>query len=184
MSCSEGFSEEEFSDGNESESDSEPEEDPEKRRKDMDRLVPQLDPGEYGQMPATFHKSQRVGSSKESQDVKMDTAAPPEKKEKELPKEEVKTRPSRQPIIARDRYDGVDSDDETDEEDNEADSEDEEDQPQVVGDVEVDMEEEQEEFLEFSRQALGISDEHWSQMIKDRKERGGEPLTFFLICSS
>ena len=183
MSCSEGFSDEEFSDGNESESDSEPEEDPEKRRKDMDRLVPQLDPGEYGQMPATFHKSQRVGPSKESQDVKMDTEAPPE--EEEIPKEEVKAKPLRQPIITRDRYDGVDSDDETDEEDNEVDSEDEEDQPQVVGDVEVDMEEEQEEFLEFSRQALGISDEHWSQMIKDRKERGGESTpSLLLICSS
>lgn len=78
----------------------------------------------------------------------------------------------RPPIIPRDRYDGVDSDDETDEEEFE-DDESEEDRPQVVGEIEIDMDEEEEEFLEFSRQALGITDEQWSTIIKDRKDRGG-----------
>ncbi len=93
-------------------------------------------------------------------------------------------KPLRPPILPRDKYDGVDSDDESDEEDAEMDSEDEEDQPQVVGDVEVDMGEEEEEFLEFSRQALGISDEQWSDIVKDRKDRGGMIFISFEILSS
>ncbi|KAG1755004.1 SGT1 protein-domain-containing protein [Suillus paluster] len=54
----------------------------------------------------------------------------------------------------------------------EEDVESEEDRPQVVGDIEVDMDEEEAEFLEFSRQALGISDQQWGDIIKDRKGRG------------
>jgi len=34
------------------------------------------------------------------------------------------------------------------------------------------MEEEEEEFLEFSRQALGINDEQWQEIVKDRRDRG------------
>ncbi|KAG5220678.1 SGT1 protein [Salix suchowensis] len=67
-----------------------------------------------------------------------------------------------------------DSDDETDEEEEE---EDEEDQPQLVGDIEVDMGEEEEEFLEFARQTLGINDEQWESIIKDRTDRGDDPQT-------
>jgi hypothetical protein len=84
------------------------------------------------------------------------------------------SRPVRAPILTRDRYEGVDSDDDTDEENEPVDEEEEEEQPQLVGEVEVDMAEEEEEFLEFSRQALGISDEHWQQILRERKDRGGE----------
>jgi hypothetical protein len=64
----------------------------------------------------------------------------------------------------------VDSDDETDEDDQGDESE--EECPQVIGEIEIDMEEEEEEFLEFSRQALGISNEQWQEILEDRKNRG------------
>lgn len=128
----------------------------------MDRLVPGLEPQEYGRMPAKFHaNSQRTAPEKMDTDAPLveDTAPSPSKT-------------PRQPILTRERYDGVDSDDETDDE--AMDPESEEDQPQVVGDIEVDMGEEEEEFLEFSRQALGISNEQWEEIVKERKGRGGE----------
>lgn len=71
----------------------------------------------------------------------------------------------------RDKYEGVDSDDETDEEID--DDESEEERPEVVGEVEIDMGEEEEEFLEFARQTLGISDKQWKDILQDRKERNG-----------
>jgi len=50
-----------------------------------------------------------------------------------------------------------------------------EDAPVVVdGDGDVDMGEEEEEFLKFSREALGISQEMWDGILNDRKGRGGE----------
>ena len=35
------------------------------------------------------------------------------------------------------------------------------------------MEEEQEEFLEFARHALGVSDEQWNAIVDERRARGG-----------
>ncbi|KAK0208455.1 SGT1 protein-domain-containing protein [Desarmillaria ectypa] len=164
----EDFSDEEFSDGSMStNSDGRDEEDPAKRQADMDKLVPGIDPSEYGQMPASFHSnSQKI----RPMDGKNDTEKTDAKKATSNTEHPEKA--LRPPILPRDKYDGVDSDDESDEEGAEMDSEDEEDQPQVVGDIEVDMGEEEEEFLEFSRQALGISDEQWSNIVKDRKDRG------------
>lgn len=145
------------------------------RQAAMDKLVPALEASDYGKMPPSYHSnSQRVAPVDESADVieesDKEKSAPRSKSE---PQE--KQKPIRPPIIPRDKYDGVDSDDETDEEE-EAD-ESEEDRPQVVGEIEIDMEEEEEEFLEFSRQALGISDAQWSEIVMDRKDRGG--MIFF-----
>ena len=42
-----------------------------------------------------------------------------------------------------------------------------------MGDVEIDMNEEEDEFLEFARQALGLTDDQWKDIVKDRKDRGG-----------
>ena len=137
----------------------------------MDSLVPALEPSEYGQMPATYHSnSQRVTPATVLNDAE-DNLEGHKKSSESQTKSNVETRPIRPPIIQRDKYDGIDSDDETEEED--LDDESEEDRPQVVGDVEIDMEEEEEEFLEFSRQALGISNEQWQEIVKDRKGRGG-----------
>ena len=137
----------------------------------MDSLVPALEPSEFGQMPATYHRnSQRVTPATVTTHVE-DNLERHKKSPESQTKGNVEARPIRPPIIPRDKYDGIDSDDETEEEDLDDDSE--EDRPQVVGDIEIDMEEEEEEFLEFSRQALGISDEQWQEIVKDRRDRGG-----------
>lgn len=145
------------------------------RQAAMDKLVPSLEPSEYGQMPPSFHaNSQRVAPTMETGVVEEEEGEQIKDETKNSTMPETSMRPIRQPILPRDRYDGVDSDDESDEEDGpEKDDESDEDQPQVVGDVEVDMGEEEEEFLEFSRQALGISDEQWSEIVRERKGRGG-----------
>ncbi|EGO02725.1 hypothetical protein SERLA73DRAFT_70211 [Serpula lacrymans var. lacrymans S7.3] len=133
----------------------------------MDKLVAPLDPSEYGQMPPSFHSnSQRVTKVMVDNDVvEADSGSGPSI-------EEVKpARQVRAPILTRDTYEGVDSDDETDEEDIEEDEDSEEDRPQVVGEVEVDMEEEMTEFLEFSRQTLGISDAQWGDIVREREGR-------------
>ena len=137
----------------------------------MDRLVPGLAPSEYGKMPPSFHSN----SQKLSQATKGSSGQP----DHSGLKTESPTKPIRPPILARNEFDGVVSDDETDEESAD-DEEDEEDRPQVVGEIEVDMAEEEEEFLEFSRQALGITDGQWKDIIRDRKTRGGENLKSLL----
>ncbi|KAJ7919076.1 SGT1 protein-domain-containing protein [Mycena leptocephala] len=142
------------------------EESPAARQAALDKLVPGLEPSEYGQMPASFHSnSQKVTPTTIETDVVEDA-----ENIKPSATTEPRSKPIREPIIPRDRYDGVDSDDETDEEE-EVDEE-EDDRPQVVGDIEVDMGEEEDEFLEFSRQALGITDDQWGEILRDRKSRG------------
>lgn len=145
----------------------------------MDKLVPGLEPSEYGQMPPSFHvNSQRVAPTMET-GVVEENGEPVKNETQDSTIPETPMRPIRQPILPRDKYDGVDSDDESDEEEGpEKDDESDEDQPQVIGDIEVDMGEEEEEFLEFSRQALGISDEQWGEIVRERKGRGGE---YFLL---
>ncbi|KAJ7785945.1 SGT1 protein-domain-containing protein [Mycena metata] len=158
---------EDFSDEPMTESDSE-EENPAARQAALDKLVPGLEPSEYGQMPASFHaNSQKVAPTT----IETDVVEEVEEDIKPSTPAEPRSKPIRQPIIPRDRYDGVDSDDETDEEE-EVEDEEEDDRPQVVGDIEVDMGEEEDEFLEFSRQALGISDDQWGEILRDRKSRG------------
>lgn len=177
---SEEFSDDEFSDEHLSEdSDSDSPEEPDtpealaERKAAMDRLVPGLDPSEYGQMPASFSKSQKVAPSTIATDIVGDI---PEDGISKANTETPMEKPIRRPILPRDDFDGVDSDDETDEDDEE--EEEEEDRPQIVEDVDIDMDEEEAEFLEFSRKALGISDDQWKDIVKDRQERGGN----FLLC--
>lgn len=157
------------------------------RREAMDKLVAPLEQGEYGKMPASFSQSQRVKPTNMDTEVieeaaTVDTGANARvvssspKKFSATVHEQAESKPQarsiRPPIFPRDEYEGaVDSDDESDSAP--SDDELEEDQPQVVGDVEIDMDLEEEEFLEFSRQALGISDAMWNDIVKDRKERGG-----------
>jgi len=124
----------------------------------MNNLVPGLESSEYGKMPAAFHaNSQKV--------------APITTTLKVVGEDETRSKPIRGPILPRDNFDGVDSDDETDEESEE--EEEEEDWPQVVGDVEIDMREEAEEFLHFSRQTLGINEKQWNDIVQERQNRGG-----------
>ncbi|KZT06347.1 uncharacterized protein LAESUDRAFT_679939 [Laetiporus sulphureus 93-53] len=138
------------------------------RQAAMDKLVPGILPSEYGKMPPSFHSnSQRVAPIT----IETETREVPTKGSDASAG--LRKRPIRPPILPRDKYEGVDSDDETDgESGGEGDEEDEEDKPQVVGDVEIDMNEEEDEFLEFARQALGISDEQWGDIVKERTDRG------------
>ncbi|RPD63222.1 SGT1-domain-containing protein [Lentinus tigrinus ALCF2SS1-6] len=132
----------------------------------MDRLVPAIDPSDYGRMPPSFHSnSQRVAPITIETEIvttgQVDNMSA-----------SVRPRPIRAPILPRDKFDGVDSDDETDEEGVAEDQEDDDEYPQVVGEVEIDMAEEEDEFIEFARQALGVSDEQWKSILDERKERG------------
>ena len=172
MLYSEEFSDEEFSEESTSDSSDDNDhklDDPVARQKAMDDLVPALDASEYGQMPSSYSKSQSIARTTVENDII--TSEDPKGNHQATSRSKPYSRPIRQPILTRNKYDGVDSDDESEDEDG---SESEEERPQVVGDVEIDMEEEEDEFLEFSRQALGISDDQWKDIIRDRKERGGK----------
>ncbi len=152
----------------------------------MDKLVTGIEPSEYGKMPPSFYSnSQKIAPS--SADDMM-TEQPPEEIQQPasdappVPDKESLGRPIRQPILVRDKYDGVDSDDETDEEDEAgiggvgiggSDDDEEEDRPQVVGEVEIDMAEEEDEFIEFAKEMLGIKEDQWENIMQDRKDRGG-----------
>ncbi|KAL7285726.1 hypothetical protein ACG7TL_000831 [Trametes sanguinea] len=139
------------------------------RQEAMDKLVPGIDPSEYGKMPPSFHRnSQRTAPVTLETEVREELPSGGSSR----PSEGIRTRSIRPPLIPRDKYDGVDSDDETDEEDEGGQGEDDEDHPQVVGEVEIDMAEEEDEFIEFARQALGVSDEQWRDILKERGARG------------
>lgn len=139
-----------------------------------------LEPGEYGKMPSEYRhaNSQTIAPSHEEVAIEGEKA--------ESVKGEENLRPVRRPIFQRDKFDGVDSDDETSEEEVGGplmeDDDEEEDRPQVVGDVEIDMEQEQEDFVKFAREMLGIDDEAWAGIIADRTKRGGMS-NHILLCA-
>jgi hypothetical protein len=120
-------------------------------------------------MPSYYSNSQPLAStSSAGQEIKPDREEPSLK--------------SREPLLPRDKFDGVDSDDETESDEERLNqfgardgenSDSEEDRPQVVGEEEIDMGEEEEEFIKFSRDALGIDEEMWANIVKDREARGG-----------
>ncbi|PVG02291.1 hypothetical protein CPB86DRAFT_823118 [Serendipita vermifera] len=144
------------------------EEEKARRQARMDALVAPLEPGEYGKMPAEYRHANSQTTAPSTDQTEKD---PPPKATKEP-----LSRPIRRPIFQRDKFDGVDSDDETTEEEEggplEEGEEDEEDRPQVVGEVEIDMDQEQEDFIRFSREMLGIDDDAWADIIADREKRG------------
>ncbi|GAB1517573.1 hypothetical protein RhiTH_000622 [Rhizoctonia solani] len=173
------------------------------RQQAMDSLVPPLEPGDYGQMPASYSNSQPVKPStletekhmSEGEEMPALGESTPDSKLSIIDayktstsaahdmdhQSEQKSREKllRRALLPRDRFDGVESDDDTDPEDAEStlntlpdDSESEEDRPTVVGEVEIDMDDEQEEFIKFSREALGIDDVLWSKIMEERKSRG------------
>lgn len=175
------FSDERFYDSDDQESDAETRKARDAvRQKAMDNLVPALPASEYGQMPASFN-TQRVAKTTiltEQVETGLPEDTTPSETAGREPSSPVHIRPIRPPLLPRDKYEGVDSDDESSSSDpfaggDDEDDESEEDRPQVVGEIEVDMNEEQAEFLEFSRQALGISDDMWNDIIKERRGRGG-----------
>ena len=163
-----------FGDGESSEVDSDDEDAARVARQDaLDKLVPGIEPSEYGRMPSSFYdRSQRVAPAASETEAEATTSATAS--DTDLPR--AQPRLSRAPLLSRDQYEGVDSDDDTDTDADEFDGpvDEDEEQPELVGEVEVDMAEEEEEFLEFSRQALGITDEHWQQILQERRDRRGQ----------
>ncbi|KAI0670169.1 SGT1-domain-containing protein [Trametes maxima] len=140
------------------------------RQEAMDKLVPGIDPSEYGRMPPSYHSnSQRTAPVTLETEVRDER--PPTIGSITSPGG-TQSRPIRPPILPRDQYDGVDSDDETDDEDGTQDDDDDDEHPQVVGEVEIDMSQEEDEFIEFARQALGVSDEEWRIILQERTARG------------
>ena len=178
---SDTFSDEEFS-GEDTESEDMDDEDEleHDRRAAMEELVAAIEPSDYGKMPPSFYNnSQRVARETRQADVGNTNGDVLDSVQSSSLSSSLPTRSIRPPIIPRDQYDGVDSDDETDEEDEgPEDAESEDDMPQVVGEVEIDMEQEQDEFVEFARQALGVTDEQWAKIIQERKSRGGQYSDF------
>jgi hypothetical protein len=170
------FSDEKFSDSEVESSDNE-ELARSARRDALEKLVPGIDPSEYGRMPASYYdRSQRATLPKPiNDDVGVEGV---ESAGEDSPS--AQPRSIRAPILTRDRYEGVDSDDDTEGEDSPVDDDEEEDKPQLVGEIEVDMAEEEEEFLEFSRQTLGISEDQWQQIVQERRAKGGK--SFWLAC--
>jgi len=144
----------------------------------LDALVAPLDPEDYGKLPLVKEGSQRAPSQKTTR-ITM------ENETRTMPSGE--QRPIRKPILMRDKFDGVDSDDESDETDeddteravrqNMEEDESDDEKPTVVGgvsmDLDIDMAEEEEEFLKFAREALGLSDNMWDDIVRDRTNRGG-----------
>ena len=138
--------------------------------------MPPLPDSEYGVMPASYSNSQRVSAPT----IATETVPNPSANTPDVSK------PIRRPILMRDKFDGVDSDDESDSENDpvpvgDDDEDEDEDRPTVVGEIEVDMEAEEEEFLRFSREALGISQSQWDDILKDRAGRGGAFRPSFLL---
>lgn len=142
------------------------------RQAALDSLVPPLDPSDYGKMPASYHDgSQRVRESfLENQDI-GDVNAQPGISSEKSGSTSTNTKFIRPLLFSRDRFDGVEDSDDESETDAE---EDEEEKPTLVGDIEIDMENEREEFIEFSRDMLGITPSLWNSIIEDRQNRGGE----------
>jgi hypothetical protein len=188
------FSDERFSDSDDDSGDDAI--DSAERQAAMDRLVAPLGPGEYGQMPPGFHENSQ--KTVEPEDAEVETqddgslvpsggAASTDVNAKS---ERANEHPLkvRAPLLARDKFEGVDSDDDSESDIDElgpgagladgngSGDEDEEDRPQLVGDIEVDMGQEEEDFLAFSRNALGISDDQWHAIIRERSARGGWSL--------
>ena len=169
----EDFSDEKFSDSEVDSSDN-GESAISARRDALEKLVPGIDPSEYGRMPASYYdRSQRAALSKSMND---DVGVEGVGSAREGDSSSAQSRSIRAPILTRDSYEGVDSDDDTEGEASPVDEEEEEEKPQLVGEIEVDMAEEEEEFVEFSRQTLGISEDQWQQILQERRAKGGKSL--------
>lgn len=86
------------------------------------------------------------------------------------------TPPISAPKLEEEHYDGASDDEDDDEEMNEDQSalRTGEEGAQIMGDGEVDMDQEMEEFLRFTREALGLTAEQYDDILKSRSQRGGE----------
>ncbi|EIM22403.1 SGT1-domain-containing protein [Wallemia mellicola CBS 633.66] len=187
------FADEEFSDDDgDSSGGSDEELDDADKRRIMDGLVPSLNQSEWG--ASTQSALQQEQQEQKDQTVNLSAAKEEDllNKVREFADDPSETKQReeddrlRRPYFEKEEYDGYsDSDDGIDEDTRNAErlksavkeigddeAEDIENLPQVEGDVDIDMGNEEEDFLAFSREALGIDDALWSKIISERKDRG------------
>lgn len=189
------FGGEEFSDEGEGDDSSDEEElDDSDKQRLMNNLVPSLGQNEWGSATQSQPHQQKQEQKDETTNLSTKNEEDILKRVKEFvddPAEKQRREEDdrlRKPHFEKEKYDGYsDSEDEgLDEETRDAErlkgglkelGEDEmeddiENLPQVVGDVDIDMGNEEEDFLNFSREALGIDDALWNKIISERRERG------------
>ncbi|KZP00895.1 hypothetical protein CALVIDRAFT_533227 [Calocera viscosa TUFC12733] len=156
----------------------------EEKKAAMDRLVQPLAVGEYGRMPEDWSRpapmSDAALAEAEARQAAVSAAAKGKEKESIVALEPLDmTSGHRAPLFGRESYEGHSSDSELDEAGQGlSDSEEEgEDAPQVVGelepmDIEPDMQQEEEDFLAFARRELGISEQGWGEIVRQREGEG------------
>jgi hypothetical protein len=144
--CQHGLTEstsEDLSD-DEEDSDEDPTMTADEKQQAMDKLVPTLPDSEWGE------------ANVPPAEVKTDTT-----EQVQLP----------EPKLEGEKYDGV-SDDESEDGGGGQIEELEDEDPQVEGE-EVDMDQEMNDFLNFTREALGLSQEQYDDILRSRSDRGG-----------
>ena len=130
----------------------------EERQDAMDKLVPTLPDAEWGSSTQKSVPMPEAGASRVAAADETATATA-----------------DRKAAFEPEKYDGV-SDESEDEDDLDPMAEgleDGEDGAQVVGETEVDMDNEMADFLKFTREALGLSEAQYNDILKSRSDRGG-----------
>jgi hypothetical protein len=128
------------------------------KREAQNQLVPGLAEGEWGRKPGDGGDAYRVQPSMTTATTTISSTAAAASQFKLEP--EV--------------YDGASEEDE----DMDVDEADEE-PVQIDDEGQVQMEGEMEEFLRFTREALGLSEEQYQDILNSRRERGGETTQTF-----
>ena len=137
---------------------------PEDRKAAQDKLVAPLAPEEWGEQ-------NRAEAKAREEPAKNDASA-----EKQKTAEEIA--PSR---FEAEHYEGASEDEEEADEDmmdeHQSAMRHDEDGAQIIDEdeeAEVDMDQEMEDFLKFTREALGLTQEQYADILKSRSDRGGE----------
>lgn len=151
----------------------------EEKQERLSKLVPSLATTEWGQ--AAHEAAKALNTPK---DGKAEQSADRRKHTVEVDAKRVQSK-------FASKYDGVSSDESSDEDDGFAatvrlpggngeiavglDDEDEDDRAQIVDDEGLEFGEgEMEEFLNFTREALGLTEDQYKDIVENRRERGGE----------
>ena len=179
------FENEEFSDEEDDNSENENENSvmtEEDKNRIMTNLVPSLQANEWGAENSKKNDGMKLDSKGEQDLINQikSFVEDPEEQKKTAEDEKLRSR-----VFERNKYDGHsdsedDNDDEIESRENnrnvnivgEDEGEEEENLPQVEGDIDIDMGNEEDDFVKFSRSTLGIDDQLWEKIINDRKQRG------------
>lgn len=180
----------------------------------MARLIQPLEPGEWGASTQIAPSSTNASADDTSSSTPKSTFGVDDAQRKrdeidrqaklhalgELDAQPRLTAKIRRPVVEKESFDGVDSDDESSSDEalgggtsgsgmmgalkealkrDGVEEDEDEDMPQVVDEVEVNMDEEEGEFLKFAREALGLDEQMWEKIVGERQERGGQSSHFY-----